>query len=532
MSSASSGSVDPNIPSTSNIKDDPNKSNRLALERSPYLRQHMNNPVDWYPWSEEAFAKAKSENKLIFLSVGYSTCHWCHVMERESFENPTVAAIMNEHFVNIKVDREERPDIDKIYMTFIQATTYRGGWPMSVFLTPDLKPITGGTYFPPEDSKYHLGFKTLLNKVASTWKEKPDIIMKTGNNVLQSLQSTADGDTPSDNVEGLIKIPDLDVMKKCFTQFSNNYEHEYGGWNEQPKFPQPSNFNFLFYFHVKHKTTERGQVALEMCVNTLKKMAKGGIYDHIGDGFARYSTDSQWHVPHFEKMLYDQGQLVISYCDAFLVTKHKLFANVAREILEYVSRDLSHEVGGFYSAEDADSYPKSDSKEKVEGAFYVWDYEEIVKLLGKTRFENVSYADVFCHHYNVKENGNVDPRKDPHGELKNKNVLIVFGSKEKTATQFNLSIDNVNKILLEAKQILFDYREKRPRPHLDTKIITAWNGLMISGYAKAGLVLKEQQYINRAILAANFIKKYSYCDKENLLYRSCYVGADKEIVQM
>ncbi|XP_044731516.1 spermatogenesis-associated protein 20 isoform X2 [Chrysoperla carnea] len=507
------------------------KTNRLAFEHSPYLRQHMYNPVDWYPWSEEAFEKARRENKLIFLSVGYSTCHWCHVMEKESFENSSVAAIMNEHFVNIKVDREERPDIDKIYMTFIQATTFRGGWPMSVFLTPDLKPITGGTYFPPEDSRYHLGFKTLLNKVATTWREKPDVLQKTGNSVLESLRNTVENESVSSDASKM-KVPTLDVAKKGFSQYASNYEHEFGGWNEQPKFPQPSNFNFLFHIHIRHKDSEIGQTALEMCTYTLKKMAKGGIYDHIGDGFARYSTDSKWHVPHFEKMLYDQGQLVVSYCDAYLVTKNEFYANVAKNTLAYVSRDLSHKEGGFYSAEDADSLPNTNAKEKVEGAFYVWEYSEIIELLRDKKIDNLSYAEIFCSHYNVKKEGNVDKRQDPHGELRNKNVLIVFGSVEKTADKFKISSETVEKILSECKDILYKERSKRPRPHLDTKIITAWNGLMITGYAKAGLVLKEQNYIDRAIRAANFIKKYLYDENSNILSRSIYVGSEQQIVQI
>ncbi|CAH1116000.1 unnamed protein product [Phaedon cochleariae] len=440
------------------------ETNRLILEKSPYLLQHATNPVDWFPWGQEAFDKAKAENKLIFLSVGYSTCHWCHVMEKESFENKTVAEIMNKHFINIKVDREERPDVDKLYMSFITATVGGGGWPMSVFLTPDLKPLAGGTYFPPEDQYGRPGFKSVLNSIAKQWHDKKTSILNSGDYALQVLKKVA----AKDQKEGQnLNIPSEDAWKKCFLQLSRSYESDFGGFNSAPKFPQPVNFNFLFHMYSRNKKTEEGSQCLEMCLHTLKKMAYGGIHDHVNNGFARYSVDDKWHVPHFEKMLYDQGQLAVSYCDAYVLTKDEFYADVVRDILSYVSRDLS----------------------------------------------------------------NVRPSQDPHGELKNKNVLACFGSYETTANKFSITIDKLKEILNKSHKVLYEARQERPKPHVDTKIVTAWNGLMISGFAKAGFVLKDQAYIDRGIQAAGFIKRYLYDGEEKRLLRCCYRGDDGGVVQ-
>ncbi|XP_072397894.1 spermatogenesis-associated protein 20 [Diabrotica undecimpunctata] len=492
------------------------KTNRLVLEKSPYLLQHSTNPVDWYPWGQEAFDKAKAENKLIFLSVGYSTCHWCHVMEKESFENESVAEIMNKHFVNIKVDREERPDVDRLYMSFVQATAGSGGWPMSVFLSPDLEPLAGGTYFPPEDMYGRPGFKSVLKDLAKQWntnRSKMEAAAKKIIGILRNMEvkETKDGQS----------IPGEDAWKTCVLQLTRNYESDYGGFSTAPKFPQPTNFNFLFHMYSRNKHSEQGYACLEMCLHTLKKMAYGGIHDHVNKGFARYSVDAKWHVPHFEKMLYDQAQLVVSYCDAYLLTKEEFYADVVRDILTYVSRDLSHPLGGFYGAEDADSYPYEGAAHKQEGAFCVWEYDEIFNLLNE-KTDNISHAELIEYHYNVKKEGNVRPSQDPHGELTKKNVLACFGSYESTASKFGTTVEKVKEILEKCHEILYVERQKRPKPHVDTKILTSWNGLMISGYARAGFALKDQAYIDRAIKATSFIKKYLYDEKEKNLLRCCY----------
>jgi uncharacterized protein YyaL (SSP411 family) len=504
------------------------KTNRLALEKSPYLLQHATNPVDWYPWGQEAFDRAKKENKLIFLSVGYSTCHWCHVMEKESFENEEVAKIMNQHFVNIKVDREERPDVDKLYMAFVQASVGGGGWPMSVFLTPILEPLAGGTYFPPDDKYGRPGFKSVLKSIAEQWRTKQTVIANSGRYSLEVLRKVSQREISSK--QG-INVPGDEVWKKCLLQLSHSYEDDFGGFSAQPKFPQPSNFNFLFHMYARDMDSEQGFRCLQMCLHTLRKMAYGGIHDHVNCGFARYSVDDRWHVPHFEKMLYDQGQLAVSYADAYVVTKDEFFADVLRDILLYVSRDLGHSLGGFYGAEDADSYPFEGAPHKLEGAFCVWEYDEICNLLGDDKTKDVSHRDLFIHHYNVKEGGNVNPAQDPHHELKKKNVLVCFGSFEDTSTKFGVDIPTVKEILQKCHEVLYAERQKRPKPHVDTKIVTSWNGLMISGYAKAGFVLKDQEYINKAILAATFIKKFLYSEEEKTLLRCCYRGEEGKIVQ-
>src|SRR5882757_9217738 len=371
-------------------------TNRLAHEKSPYLLQHAHNPVDWYPWGEEAFAKARRENKPIFLSVGYSTCHWCHVMAHESFENEEVAAIMNREFVNIKVDREERPDVDRVYMTFVQATTGSGGWPMSVWLTPDLKPFVGGTYFPPEERYGQPAFRKVLERIATAWKEDHDKIVEQGSKIVEALresQSAAPG-------EGKI---DGSVADAAYRQIDRSHDPKEGGFGNAPKFPRPVTLNFLTRFYARDPKSDAGKHALEMALFTLRKMAAGGMHDHIGGGFHRYSVDRYWHVPHFEKMLYDQAQLAVAYLDAFQITRDRQYESVTRDILDYVARDMTSKEGGFFSAEDADSLVavaavydrrteseepaeagahRAPLRETKEGAFYVWTEKEIDAALG------------------------------------------------------------------------------------------------------------------------------------------------------
>ena len=489
-------------------------TNRLAHEKSPYLLQHAHNPVDWYPWGEEAFAKARRENKPIFLSVGYSTCHWCHVMAHESFENEEVAAIMNREFVNIKVDREERPDVDRVYMTFVQATTGSGGWPMSVWLTPDLKPFVGGTYFPPEERYGQPAFKKVLERIATAWKEDHDKIVEQGSKIVEALresQSAAPG-------EGKI---DGSVADAAYSQIDRSYDPKEGGFGNAPKFPRPVTLNFLTRFYARDPKSDSGKHALDMALFTLRKMAAGGMHDHIGGGFHRYSVDRYWHVPHFEKMLYDQAQLAVAYLDAFQITKDKQYESVARDILDYVARDMTSKEGGFFSAEDADSPVVWNrciaSHKTAEGAFYVWTKKEIDDALGDS-------AEVFDFHYGVQAHGNAPEGSDPHDEFRGKNILIERHTIAETARHFKKSEAEIAKVLAQSREKLFAIRAQRPRPHLDDKIIAAWNGLMISAYARAAQVIDDPRYLEIATRAANFLRTNLYDPSRKILYRSYREG--------
>ncbi|XP_028989271.1 spermatogenesis-associated protein 20 isoform X2 [Betta splendens] len=506
-------------------------TNRLAKEKSPYLLQHAHNPVDWYPWGQDAFDKAKNEDKPIFLSVGYSTCHWCHVMERESFEDEDIGIFLSENFVCVKVDREERPDVDKVYMTFVQATSGGGGWPMSVWLTPDLKPFIGGTYFPPRDQRGRPGLKTVLTRILDQWKNNRPALETNGDRILEALKKgTSIAANPGES-------PPFapDVAKGCFKQLAHSYEEEYGGFRDAPKFPTPVNLMFLMtYWSVNSATTE-GVEALQMALHTLRMMALGGIHDHIAKGFHRYSTDSFWHVPHFEKMLYDQSQLAVAYITAFQVSGERFYADVAKDILLYVSRDLSDKSGGFYSAEDADSVPPSGGPEKREGAFCVWTASELRRLLpdvveGATG--SATQADVFMHHYGVKEQGNVAQEQDPHGELQGQNVLIVRYSVELTAARFGLDVEKVNELLASARAKMAEVRKSRPCPHLDTKMLASWNGLMLSAYARVGAVLGDKALLERAVQAGNFLKEHLWDAEQQTILRSCYRGDQMEVQQI
>ncbi|GFS41866.1 spermatogenesis-associated protein 20 [Trichonephila inaurata madagascariensis] len=519
---------------SSNENEEENKpkfKNKLALERSPYLLQHATNPVDWYPWGAEAFKKAIEEDKMIFLSVGYSTCHWCHVMERESFENEEIAQVMNEHFVNIKVDREERPDVDKVYMTFVQSTTGGGGWPMSVWLTPELKPILGGTYFPPDDRYYgQPGFKTILQHISEQWQINRDKVLEQGSRILEIITQSMSLKAFSESGK---MPPSIECIKSCYSELAQTYDKEFGGFGSPPKFPQPVIFNFLFRMYSTNPESKEGKKSLQMALHTLKMMARGGIHDHVGKGFHRYSTDQFWHVPHFEKMLYDQGQLAISYLDAYQITKDNFFADVARDILEYVSRDLRDVNGGFYSAEDADSLPHASAERKKEGAFYVWTEEEIRESLSEA-VESTTYtlADVFCKYFNVEAEGNVDPYQDPHHELKDKNVLIAKTTEEECVKNLDIDMNIFKEAISKGKETLLEVRMKRPKPHMDDKFVTSWNGLMISGFARAAQVLQETKYAQYAMDAAQFLNKHLYNQETGCLLRSAYKGTNGTIAQI
>ncbi|MEY2479854.1 MAG: hypothetical protein QOI04_781 [Verrucomicrobiota bacterium] len=485
-------------------------ANRLAREKSPYLLQHAHNPVDWFAWGEEAFAKARRENKPIFLSIGYSTCHWCHVMAHESFENDETAAIMNREFVNIKVDREERPDVDRVYMTFVQATTGSGGWPMNVWLTPELKPFVGGTYFPPEDRYGQPGFKKVLERIATFWKEQHEKVVEQGNKITEALQQSAQSVQTSDKLNAK-------TLDAAFEQIARSFDAKEGGFGGAPKFPHPVTLNFLCRSYARDPKSESGKRALEMHLFTLRKMAAGGIHDHLGGGFHRYSVDGYWHVPHFEKMLYDQAQLALAYLDAFQITQDRQYESAARDILDYVRRDLTSKNGGFFSAEDADSLIAQGKPEHAEGAFYVWAKKDIDDALGKE-------AEIFGFHFGVEKNGNAPQGSDPQGEFSGKNILIQRHTVAETAKHFQKSEDEVRHSLAQSREKLLSIRSKRPRPHLDDKIITSWNGLMISAFARAAQVLNDPDYLESAIRAATFARKNLYDESRKVLVRNFREG--------
>jgi uncharacterized protein YyaL (SSP411 family) len=464
------------------------RANRLIHEKSPYLQQHAHNPVDWYPWGEDAFAKARLENKPIFLSIGYSTCHWCHVMEHESFENEGIAAYLNQEFVSIKVDREERPDIDRIYMSYVQSTTGGGGWPMSVWLTPDLMPFVGGTYFPPDNRYGRAGFPMILNRIAEAWQKDREKIVESSVNVMEQMREQAERSS------GNAKTVGEAVLDSAFQYFRRSFDSRLGGFGGAPKFPRPSVHNFLLRYWKRTGNEE----ALDMVGATLIAMEKGGMNDQLGGGFHRYSVDEYWFVPHFEKMLYDQAQLVTSYLEAFQITKNDAMEMAARRTLDYLLRDMTAPEGAFWSAEDADSAPDpAEPKHKSEGAFYIWAWQEVMDLVGK------EHGEWFAFRTGMEREGNV--RQDPHQEFTGRNILFQAHTLQETAAHFSRPVEEVAKALAGAERKLFEVRTKRARPHLDDKILTAWNGLMISAFAKAGHILNEPGYLAAAKKAAGFI---------------------------
>ena len=436
-------------------------TNRLAREKSPYLLQHQHNPVDWFAWSQEAFSKARAENKPIFLSIGYSTCHWCHVMERETFENEKTAAYLNEHFISIKVDREERPDVDKIYMTAVQAMGEGGGWPLNVFLTPELKPFYGGTYFPPEPRYGRRSFLEILDQIHRLWQERHSDIVKSATELHQHLAHA----TEQESAVGLVLSPA--ILTNAAVQFKKEYDPRHGGFGGAPKFPRPSQPLFLLRYGVRSGDRD----AIRMVLHTCERMAAGGMYDQLGGGFSRYSVDAEWLVPHFEKMLYDNAQLVNLYLDAYLVSGQAQFADVARDIIRYVLRDMTHRDGGFYSAEDADSEGK-------EGKFYAWTRAELSNLLSPDEFK---FA---VRYFGVTESGNFVDHSDPN-PLPNQNVLRIADAKISAAEQSLLS---------STKKKMFEVRAKRIRPHLDDKVLSSWNGMMLGAMARAYAVLGDDAY--------------------------------------
>ena len=463
-------------------------SNKLIHEKSPYLLQHAHNPVDWHPWGTAAFAKAKEEDKLLLVSIGYATCHWCHVMERESFEDPELAAFLNAYFVPVKVDREERPDVDKIHMDALHALGQQGGWPLNMFVTPEGKPVTGGTYFPPRPMYGRKSFRELLETLALIWKDEREKIFTTADQLTAHLQQkavpTADGH-PELNWE---------AEGQTVAQFRESYDSQHGGFKQQQqnKFP-PSMGLMLLLRHYK-RTGEAH--SLEMVEMTLQKIFAGGIYDQLGGGLSRYSTDYEWLVPHFEKMLYDNSLFVWALIETFQITKNPLYESAVRDVLAYVSRDMTSPAGAFFSAEDADS-------EGVEGKFYVWSKAEVLKILG------AESGELACAFWDITENGNFEGSSIPNRPR----------SDEDVAAQFRITPEEMRKTLRTAREKLMAVRSKRVRPLLDDKVLTSWNALMISAFARASRVFNDPEFEKMATRAADFIFNNLFDDSGRLLRR-------------
>jgi len=478
-------------------------TNRLIHAKSPYLLLHAHNPVDWYPWGNEAFEKARLEKKPIFLSIGYFTCHWCHVMEKESYSDASVAAVLNKYFVSIKVDREERPDIDRLYIAYVEATRGSAGWPLNVLLTPDRKPFFGGTYFTLEQ------LKSLLGQVADAWAKQPELITQTAGRAAQQLIQIVNQQT--------VSTGDLQpvVLEKAYEQIASSYDAANGGFGGAPKFPRPVALCYLLRYYVR---TDQRQ-ALDMTLSTLRAMERGGIHDQLGGGFHRYSTGATWLVPHFEKMLYDQAQLAITYVEAYQITHDPSYAETTRNILDFTLREMQQPGGGFASALDADSQSISGNPETSEGAFYLWFAEEIESVLSKQE------AGVFGYAYGVEASGNIPGQQDIRGELKGKNILYEAHSTEDTAQKFGLFPEQTAEKLTAARKALFEARARRPRPPLDDKIVTAWNGMLISALARASQALNEPRYLAQAQATAKFVETHLYDSRTGKLWRSYRAGA-------
>ena len=468
------------------------RPNRLIKEKSPYLLQHAHNPVDWYPWGDEAFKRAEEEDKPIFLSIGYSTCHWCHVMEKESFEDSEVAKLMNDTFISIKVDREERPDLDNFYMTVCQILTGSGGWPLNIVMTPDKKPFFAATYIPKESSFGRTGIMKLLPRIKEIWVERRSEVLESAAKIIEALKGMEKGSAGADI--------DIAVLKKAYQELLTRFDKEYGGFSDAPKFPTPHNFLFLLCYWRRFKD----EAALEMVEKTLQAMRQGGIYDQVGYGFHRYSTDKEWLVPHFEKMLYDQALLAMAYLETFQATGNENYCSTAREIFAYVMRDMTSPEGGFYSAEDADS-------EGVEGKFYIWKEEEIRQILEKKD------ADLIIRLFNVERMGNF--KEETTRKKSGANILHLGKPLSQIASEFKMPIKNLENRIVSARERLFEAREKRIHPHKDDKVLTDWNGLMIAALAQGAKALGEPAYAGAARSAADFILQHMHMPDGRLLHR-------------
>ncbi|KAH0097247.1 hypothetical protein KCU66_g15976, partial [Aureobasidium melanogenum] len=477
-------------------------SNRCNESKSPYVRSHADNPTAWQLWSPETLELSKRTNRLLFVSIGYSACHWCHVMAHESFMNDRIAQLLNEHFIPVKIDREERPDVDKVYMDFLQATTGGGGWPLNVFVTPDLQPLFGGTYWPgpkSERARHGGGFEAILTKVASAWKEQESRCRESAANITDQLkqfaqEGTLSGRRSGEGLEESDDVLELELLEEAYDHYNSRYDEQYGGFGGAPKFPTPSHLSFLLRLGewdgiVKDVIGDDAvQNAQKMVSKTLENMAKGGIKDQVGNGFARYSVTKDWSLPHFEKMLYDNAQLLPLYLDAWLITKNPLFLEAVHDIATYLtSPPIQSPTGGFHASEDADSAPSASEKEHKEGAFYVWSHSEFYKALGDEKL-----AEMLAKYWNVKPNGNVSSKHDIQGELKGLNTLCVTSSLSELAQQFGLSEQDAAKAVQTGRQRLSDWRDQhRPRPLLDDKIVVSWNGLAIGGLARTASALQQ-----------------------------------------
>lgn len=446
-------------------------ANRLINETSPYLLQHAHNPVDWYPWGEEAFRHAREKNKPVFLSIGYSSCHWCHVMERESFENDQIAGLMNELFINIKVDREERPDLDQVYMAAVQTLTGRGGWPLNVFITPEGKPFYGGTYFPPEDTGGMAGFPRVLRAIAAAYHNKPDELARAISQLQSQLQNSTVSQHSTEPLTG-------DILDTAFSHLQKGFDYTNGGFGTAPKFPQPMTLEFILHYYLRSRFPQ----VLQMVETSLTNMARGGIYDQLGGGFHRYSTDAYWLVPHFEKMLYDNALLSRLYLHAYQATGKPFYRHIAEDTLDYVVREMTSPEGGFYSAQDADS-------EGVEGKYYIWSRNGVDNLLGQDE------ARIFNRYFGVTDEGNFEGT----------NILFQAESPESLAIEMGLQPEDLEESVRRSKKRLMEARERRVKPARDEKALTAWNGLMMAAFAEAANILDRQDYRQIALTNATFL---------------------------
>src|SRR5690625_2429298 len=451
-------------------------TNKLINEKSPYLLQHAHNPVNWYPWGEDAFDKAQSENKPIFLSIGYSTCHWCHVMAHESFEDDDVATILNDHYISIKVDREERPDIDAVYMKVCQMMTGHGGWPLTIFMTADKIPFYAGTYFPKESKHGLPGLIEVLTELHKKYTSDPKHITDVTINVTEALEQIVQNKS-----EHRINKK---AIQETFQQLGKNFDAEYGGFGSAPKFAQPQNILFLLTYHHYYENS----LALAMAEQTLKNMAHGGIFDQIGFGFARYSTDEAWLVPHFEKMLYDNALLLMAFTDCYQVSRDPFYKKMSEKIVEFISREMTSDNGTFFSAIDADS-------EGVEGKYYVWDYEEVLEILGETL--GLLYTSI----YDITPEGNFEGNNVPN--TINIHLDEIAQANQMTMNELEMELERARKLLLEN-------REKRPYPHVDDKVLTAWNSMMIIALAKSGKIFQHEKFVERAIDATQLIEDHLF----------------------
>lgn len=466
-------------------------TNHLIEETSPYLVQHAHNPVEWFAWGDAAFEKAREEDKPILLSIGSSACHWCHVMARESFENEETAALMNEHFVIIKVDLEERPDVDQIYMNFVQITTGSGGYPLNVFLTAEKLPFFGGTYFPPISRHRMPSFQQILTSIADAWTNQRDEILHSASEVISEIERVGLTDSANVNLS-------MQLLDDAFQKFERAFDRVNGGFGGAPKFPPAMSLEFLLRYYYRTKNA----AALEMAEKTCMEMANGGIYDQLGGGFHRYSVDAVWLVPHFEKMLYDNAQLTRNYLHLFQITKNEFYKRIAVEMLEYVKREMTDSNGGFYTAQDADS-------EGVEGKFFVWKPEEVVEILG------VEDARIFNFVFDVTENGNFEDG----------NILNVRSSPEIAAQQLGIGLEKLGEILYRSRKLLFEVRESRVKPFRDEKILTAWNGLMLATFAESAAILESEECLQIARKNADFI--LGNLQKDGYLLRTFKDGRGK-----